>query len=198
MEKLQKLILENKPKINIDGRVCHHRIEILYALTEMYILENYLEIGVHNGSSISYVLQSNKNKNCIGIDPFETLQTIDPNMTHYIKKDNITERNTLQNICKNNKYNSNIKLIKKLSENVLNNEINDNIDLLFIDGNHNYKAVLNDYMKFSKYVKSGGFIVFDDLHQDGPKKCFEEIVNNKKDVKLFGIYKNTEGILRKL
>ena len=105
MEKLQTLILENKPKINIDGRVCHHRIEILYALTEIYILENYLEIGVHNGSSISYVLQSNKNKKCIGIDPFETLQTKDPHMTHYIKNDNITERKTLQNICKNNKYN---------------------------------------------------------------------------------------------
>ena len=198
MEKLQTLILENKPKINIDGRVCHHRIEILYALTEIYILENYLEIGVHNGSSISYVLQSNKNKNCIGIDPFETLQTKDPCMTHYIKNDNITEQKTLQNISKNNHYNSNIKLIKKLSENVLNNEINDNIDLLFIDGDHNYKSVLNDYMKFSKYVKSGGFIVFDDLHQDGPKKCFKEIVDNKKDVKLFGIYKKTEGILRKL
>jgi predicted O-methyltransferase YrrM len=198
MNKLNKLISENKPKIDITGRVCHHRIEILYALTELNNLQNYLEIGVHNGSSLSYVLQSNKNKNCIGIDPFETLQTKDHSMIHYINKDNITQEKTLKNLRKNNKYNSNIKLIKKLSKNVLDKEINHNIDLLFIDGDHNYKAVLDDYNKFSKYVKSGGFIVFDDLHQDGPKKCFNEIVKTDKNVKLFGIYKETEGILEKL
>ena len=198
MENLNKLILLNKPNIDITGRVCHHRIEILYALTEIHNLQTYLESSVHNGSSLSYVLQSNKNKNCIGIDPFETLRTKDSSMIHYINKDKITEEKTLKNIMKNNKYNSNIKLIKKLSKDVLDKEIDLDIDLLFIDGNHNYKAVLDDYNKFLKYVKSGGFIVFDDLHQDGPKKCFNEIIKTDNNVKLFGIYKKTEGILEKL
>lgn len=146
---------------------------------------------------MSYVLQSDKNKSCIGIDPFETLITNDPHMIHYRNMDKITEEKTQLNLNKNNKYNSNIKLVKKLSGEVLDNSIENNIDLLFIDGDHKYESVYADYKKFLKYVKSGGFIVFDDLHQDGPKKCFNEIVKNDKDIILFGIYKETEGILRK-
>jgi predicted O-methyltransferase YrrM len=197
MDLLIDILKIKKPSISINGRTCHHRIDILYALTEKYNLKNYLEIGVHNGSSMSYVLQSDKNKSCIGIDPFETLTTVDPHMTHYIKMDKITEEKTQLNLNKNNRYNSNIKLVKKLSSEVLDNSIENNIDLLFIDGDHKYESVYADYKKFLKYVKSGGFIVFDDLHQDGPNKCFNEIVKNDKDINLFGIYKETEGILRK-
>jgi predicted O-methyltransferase YrrM len=111
--------------------------------------------------------------------------------------DKITEEKTQLNLNKNNRYNSNIKLVKKLSSEVLDNSIENNIDLLFIDGDHKYESVYADYKKFLKYVKSGGFIVFDDLYQDGPNKCFNEIVKNDKDINLFGIYKETEGILRK-
>ena len=60
MNALINLANTQNPKIEIDGRICHHRIIILFALTELYNLENYLEIGVHNGSSMSYVIQSKK------------------------------------------------------------------------------------------------------------------------------------------
>ena len=43
MDKLNTLILNENPKIDIRGRVCHHRTEILYGLTELYNLQNYLE-----------------------------------------------------------------------------------------------------------------------------------------------------------
>ena len=197
MKQVEDLISNDKPKIKINGRTCHHRVDILYGLTEFFNLKKYLEIGVHNGSSMSYVLQSNKNETCIGIDPFETLKTEDKEMIHYQNIDKVTEEKTQNNLNNNNKYNSNIKLIKKLSKDVLDEEISE-INLLFIDGDHRYKAALNDYYKYSKYVKSGGFIVFDDLHMDGVKECFDKIVNTDKNVKLFGIYKKTEGILMKL
>lgn len=197
MKQVEDLISNHKPKININGRTCHHRVDILYGLTEFFSLKKYLEIGVHNGSSMSYVLQSNKNETCVGIDPFETLKTVDPEMTHYQNIDKVTEEKTLNNLNNNNKYNSNIKLIKKLSIDVLDEEISE-INLLFIDGDHSYEAALNDYYKYSKYVKSGGFIVFDDLHISGVKNCFNKIVNTDKNIKLFGIYKKSEGILIKL
>lgn len=197
MKQVEDLILNHKPKIKINGRTCHHRVDILYGLTEFFNLKKYLEIGVHNGSSMSYVLQSNKNETCIGIDPFETLKTEDKEMIHYQNIDKVTEEKTQNNLNNNNKYNSNIKLIKKLSKDVLDEEISE-INLLFIDGDHRYEAALNDYYKYSKYVKSGGFIVFDDLHMSGVKGCFDKIVNTDKNVKLFGIYKKTEGILMKL
>jgi len=39
------------------------------------------------------------------------------------------------------------------------------IDLLFIDGNHHYQYVLGDYLKFSPFVKHGGYLVFHDYHE---------------------------------
>lgn len=198
MEKIIYLINTQNLNININGRICHHRIRVLYGLVEFFNLKNYLEIGVHNGSSMSYVLQSKKIIKCIGIDPFEDLVTKDPNMKHYLNSDKINIKNTLENINKNNKFNADIKILKKLSADIIDEDIDMEIDLLFIDGDHSYQSVLNDFNKFIKFVKSGGFIVFDDLHQEGPNKVFTELLNTNKYIKLFGIYEKTEGILQKL
>ena len=40
------------------------------------------------------------------------------------------------------------------------------IDLLFIDGNHEYEAVLRDYEDWSKYIKPGGIIALHDVDFD--------------------------------
>jgi len=37
------------------------------------------------------------------------------------------------------------------------------IDLLFIDGNHDYEAVLQDYEQWSPFLKTGGMIAFHDV-----------------------------------
>lgn len=197
MEEIIKIINNDNIKIKINGRICHHRIVVLYALSKFFNCKKYLEIGVHNGSSMSYVLQSKINK-CIGIDPFEDLITNDKSMIHYQKNDNITLNKTNINITNNNINNSEIVLIKNYSNLVNINEIDNDIDLLFIDGDHSYNSVKQDYYKFKNNVKINGIIVFDDLHQNGPKKVFNEILKNDNDIKLFGIYENTEGILIKI
>ena len=196
MDALCSIIKTDKPTINIKGRVCHHNIRILYALCKKFNLENYLEIGVHNGSSASYVLQCSNIKKFIGIDPFEKLITTDASMTHYQSMDYITISKSLKNIENNNKAGASIQLIQDYSCNVNTDDVGNNIDLLFIDGDHNYDAVLKDFHMFKNCVRTGGFIVFDDLHQNGPKKAFNEIKNDS-DVEMFGIYENTEGILMK-
>ncbi len=40
--------------------------------------------------------------------------------------------------------------------------LNCEVDMLFIDGEHSYKGVSHDYYKFQKFVKKGGYIVFHD------------------------------------
>ena len=198
MEIIRDMLDKETPQININGRVCHHRTRILYALTELYHLENYIEIGVHNGSSMSYVLQSDKNRKCVGIDPFETLNVSNGFFSVYINKDKITENKSLLNINANNKHNSAIKLVKKLSNDVTDDDLDgEEFDLLFIDGNHDYDFVMQDFTQFLKYVKKGGFIVFDDLHQAGPGKAFREISESDQRVELFGST-GTEGILTKV
>ena len=57
----------------------------------------------------------------------------------------------------------NIKKIKAFSQDV---EWNEEIDLLFIDGNHFHPHVDNDYLKFSPFVKRGGFLVFHDYKEE--------------------------------
>jgi cephalosporin hydroxylase len=37
-----------------------------------------------------------------------------------------------------------------------------NLDILFIDGNHTRLGVFNDFNHYSKLVKNGGYICFDD------------------------------------
>ena len=37
------------------------------------------------------------------------------------------------------------------------------VDLLFIDGDHTYDGIKNDYLIYNKFVKKGGFIVFHDI-----------------------------------
>jgi hypothetical protein len=39
-------------------------------------------------------------------------------------------------------------------------------DILFIDGDHRFQAVVEDFYNFMDYVNPGGFIVFDDYLDD--------------------------------
>lgn len=55
---------------------------------------------------------------------------------------------------------------------------NQNIDILFIDGNHEFKQVQFDYRAFSSFVIKNGLIIFHDtttLKYSGPNKVVNEI-----------------------
>lgn len=40
---------------------------------KLFRLRSYLEVGTHNGASMSYVLQDPNPKKCVGIDPFQSV-----------------------------------------------------------------------------------------------------------------------------
>jgi len=53
------------------------------------------------------------------------------------------------------------------------------IDLLFIDGNHDFEAVKTDYELWSSLIPSGGRIVLHDVgarHVDGPRRVMEQLI----------------------
>jgi predicted O-methyltransferase YrrM len=58
------------------------------------------------------------------------------------------------------------------------------IDMLFIDGDHNYAEVKNDFINWSKFVRPGGWILFHDVtlpsdsakDHKGPGQVVEELV----------------------
>ncbi len=46
------------------------------------------------------------------------------------------------------------------------------LDLLFIDGDHTYEGVKDDYHRYSKYVRTGGMIIFHDIvYHDQVQEC---------------------------
>jgi predicted O-methyltransferase YrrM len=192
--------LEKKIKERIDGRICHHRVLILDILRKLMNIEIYLEIGVHNGTSMSYALQGNNHVKAIGIDLFESTINL-------YKKDNLKMNRTRDNILKSNNNESDvifikgdsrhISTIKKLEEQLDGNEI----DLFFIDGDHTYNGVKNDFDNYVNLVKKGGLIVFDDygskLWIEITKFVNDNIKNNPK-YRIVGHFLGNELIVEKL
>lgn len=191
--------LKNNITKNIDGRICHNRVRILHAICKIENINSYLEIGVHNGASMSYVVSNNKPIQCYGIDLF------DDTTGYYKTNDKISLLRTTSNINKNNKC-SEINLIKGNSfsdETVkeLESALSEKVDLLFIDGDHSYEGVKNDFLKYSKFVKSNGLIILDDFDltyiYPGIMKFVYEHIRDNPNYKILGIYENNELIIRK-
>ena len=57
------------------------------------------------------------------------------------------------------------------------------LDLLFIDGDHNYKSVLSDWLLYKEFVVKGGIIAFDDCESN----CNNYGVGIKSDIFSIGM-----------
>src|SRR3989344_9643926 len=76
-----------------------------------------------------------------------------------------------------------IKVIPMLSENAHLEFPEQRIDLLFVDGNHEYESVKKDYELWSPLLPSGGILVLHDIradHVDGPKRVMQEYVAHSR------------------
>uniref|UniRef100_A0A6C0AX13 Methyltransferase domain-containing protein n=1 Tax=viral metagenome TaxID=1070528 RepID=A0A6C0AX13_9ZZZZ len=195
--KLHKLF-ENI-EILINGRICHSSIILLKILCDLEKIENYLEIGVHNGGSMSLLLTNNNSKNLFGIDLFEDMYNIDKHMNsekynkyQYFKRDNLSIDKTTNNLnhIKENFHNmSSISLIQGNSyynetEEKFKNTCNFELDLLFIDGDHTLDGVQNDFERYNKYVKKNGYIIFDDYHHEIIKNYCDTLLTNNDNFEI--------------
>jgi len=54
----------------------------------------------------------------------------------------------------------------------------DEIDILFIDGDHSYQGVINDFTLYEGIVKKGGYIVFDDYSDPSEVHNTSKAVNH--------------------
>lgn len=183
----------------IDGRCCHHHGVILNILVKLYPIQQYLEIGVHNGTSMSYIVNQNwKPVQCIGIDLVSS--------TERYARDSISMARSEQNITKLNMSNSIIHLLKGSSQSesmvktVETALLSRPVDLLFIDGDHEFAGVERDFLLYSPLVKVGGLIVFDDANTTYPGvlKCIEKHVKQSDNFRIIGLFENTDLIVEKL
>lgn len=158
-------------------RIHHHYHHITLYIKDYIMKENcknYLEIGSYTGHSLSTILQSKYKSNFMGIDIFKSWG--DGNKMNL-------EKITNDNIKKFNKHNYQVNMYKGNSTHL--NTLNkvkeyfpDGIDLLFIDGDHSYKGILNDFELYFPLVNKNGYIVFDDYL---PYKAGNKIDGNDRE-----------------
>lgn len=158
---------------NMEIGTFHHHYHILYDLRRTFLHETtYVEIGAYAGGSASLISSYPHKTNVISIDignPISedvVIRNIDRfkyEKSHYtyIKGDS-----------------TNSETVSKL-ESILNGKL---IQILFIDGDHRYDAVINDFILYSKFVDVGGYIVFDDYldsdHSPEVKPAVNFIIDN--------------------
>jgi hypothetical protein len=71
------------------------------------------------------------------------------------------------------------------------------VDILFIDGDHSYDAVLEDFLNYKNLVLQGGYVIFDDywdsVSSAGVKPAVDFIVDNllEDDFEVLGYLPNT-------
>jgi cephalosporin hydroxylase len=54
-----------------------------------------------------------------------------------------------------------------------------NFDVLFIDAEHTYEAVMQDTINYSPFLRKGGYVIYHDTgHMDDLKRCVDDILKN--------------------
>ena len=152
----ESLIILRDVSKKINDQTFHHHYHILYDIVNSYPKDyqvKYLEIGCYAGGSACLVSQR-PNTQVISIDVGRPIPPSIPK----------------KNFNKLNIHNNNYRYIHGSShEQSIKDEVlkeYDSIDVLFIDGDHSYVGVRNDFFMYSPLVKKGGYIIFDDYNDN--------------------------------
>jgi predicted O-methyltransferase YrrM len=170
----------------IGNQTFHHHYHILYDIanhSDEHI--NYVEIGCYAGGSACLLLQR----------PNTTVISIDLGIP-------IKPEIVMSNVKKLNKLNNEFHYLQGNSqtEDMVNRlkTLVSSIDLLFIDGDHSFKGVLNDFRLYEALVKPGGYIVFDDYldakHSPHVRPAVDHILGEiKSSYDIIGCLENKYG-----
>lgn len=169
----------------------HHHYHILYDIADSINKKeiNYVEIGCYAGGSACLMLQR-KETNVISIDLGEPIS--EEVVLNNIKKHNI-HKNNFSYI----KGNSQVFETKERLKSIMNEYKSQEIDILFIDGDHGFNSIHNDFNLYEDLVSIDGYIVFDDYNdsQYSPdvNGAVNNIVSNLKNYEVIGTIENSLG-----
>jgi hypothetical protein len=142
-----------------------------------------IEIGVLDGETSRFFLSLNDDINLIGIEPFVP----DSMEASLIGSEDKVNANVAP-------YKNRWGLIKDFSYNVSERFQDNSVDFIFIDGDHNYDAVKQDFQLYNPKIKTGGLIFFHDSRMNrgganfhvGSSKFVDEVIATHNGVKLIG------------
>jgi predicted O-methyltransferase YrrM len=154
---------------NMNGKSFHNHYHILYDICDLFVGGvTYVEIGTFAGGSASLISTHPKVNKVISIDLGMPINKSIPinNVTKFKHNDCVYDY-----IEGDSTNPSTIERLRKLTTNV---------DVLFIDGDHQYDGVIKDFNNYKDFVVKGGYIIFDDyqdyIHSPEVKKAVDDLV----------------------
>jgi hypothetical protein len=141
-----------------------------------------MEIGAYHGANVCSLVKTyakNKSSEIHCVDPW--LDYTDYDEYKDLQKTNYSI--FLNNITKMNSEDLNkIYIHRELSENIIHRMDDESFDIIYIDGNHLKKFVLEDAVLSFKKLKKEGWLIFDDL------QCPDVQVAVEVFIKLYDMY----------
>jgi predicted O-methyltransferase YrrM len=144
-----------------------------------------MEIGTYRGGTLFVFSQL--------ADPRATIISLDFHLTFFGKVRGVLQKSLLRKFVRNGKslfllrQNSHLPETLKVVRDILQGQ---ELDFLFIDGDHSYEGVREDFMMYSPLVRKGGLIAFHDVAESGgsrevnrlweelkPKYKYEEFIH---------------------
>mgnify|MGYP001192328125 FL=1 len=176
---------------SIKGFLAHEEGLFLYELTKKYCLKNFaVEVGSYCGKSACYIGQACKeNKTYLmTIDHHRGSEEqqygeeyFDPDEYNYEKEIVDTLPTLLKNIQKF-QFEEVILPVVNSSE-LASKEIQNNIDLVFIDGSHTFESARKDYVSWKNKIRIGGILAIHDVYDSeveggqAPKEIYEKALS---------------------
>jgi predicted O-methyltransferase YrrM len=169
----------NNKKVPLNSNINVYEACFISLLVEIYIKTykknttlNILEIGLAYGTSsiiiINKILKYKYNKSYDVIDPNQTEQW---NRIGIINIENFLSY--MNKILNYKLYEeSSVTIFKKLKK---------KYDIIFIDGSHDEKIVIQDLINSDKKLKINGLIIIDDVLHKGVKNSILDFLNKYKD-----------------
>ena len=162
---------------------------IMAYLAYCFKLKNYVEIGVFKGRSLFSVAQAFKDNEgkAYGIDPylFDEVKEYDLDKILNKRRNNSFEGTYFEDIYNQVLMNINVlelsksvEIIRKTATKAVPYFKDIEIDMLHIDGNHDFQSVQTDFNNYSPLVREGGIIIFNRIDLDSVKRCYDQYKND--------------------
>jgi predicted O-methyltransferase YrrM len=200
-------LLDNEHKKDLEQIPHLESVEgwlLLIEATELFMLTSQIyskrpivcEIGTWKGKSSYIFATALKTMRGVlySIDPFDG-DGDDASKESYqkeIKKMNTTLLQNFKDTLKRFNLVGNVNILPLKSEDARLEFSEQRIDILFIDGNHEYESVERDYNLWSPLIPSGGKIILHDVgavYVDGPRRVMQKYVVGSsiwKNVRMLG------------
>ena len=130
------------------------------------------EIGVYTGKHAKNILKILNMKKLYLIDPYEDYE----DSVGYLEESKEKARHRLRGF-------ENIEWVRKKSSDAVKN-IPDDLDFVYIDGNHTYKFVKEDIENYYKKLRKGGVLCGHDIDTSSVLKALAEFIT-KEDLECF-------------